>query len=316
MASEQGREAEHPSELGSAGWRGVIRRVRSEADHDNLGIIAGGVAFYAFLALFPALAAVVTIYGIVADSEAAVQQLESLVSGAPEDVRQMLGEQARRLAAQSSGTLGWGAALTLFLTVWSANKGMKGLLSALNVAYNEPDEKGLFAKYGKSLALTLGAVVSVVVVLGLLVGLPLLLGYVGLGDAAALVLRVLRWPVLAAWVLLALAVLYRFGPHRERPRWRWVTPGSITATALWLFASVVFAVYAANFGSYNATYGSLGAVAILLLWLYLSAYVILLGAEINAEAERQTRKDSTRGPSRPMGQRGAYAADTLGESRG
>jgi membrane protein len=311
QAAEPGREAEKPTQLG-AGWKDVLRRVRAEATQDNLDMIAGGVAFYAFLALFPAIAAVVSVYGLVADPEAAVQQVRDATAGAPEDVRAMLIEQVERLSAQSSGTLGFSTMLTLLLTLWSANKGMKGLLTALNIAYGEPDERGFLAKNAKSFALTVGATVSVVVLLGLLVGLPPLLGYLGLGKVATITLQVLRWPLIAAWVLFGLAVIYRFGPHRENPQWRWVTPGSLAATVLWLFASVVFAVYAANFGNYNATYGSLGAVVILLFWLYLSAYVVLLGAEINAEAEHQTRKDTTRGPPRPLGKRGAYAADTLG----
>jgi membrane protein len=310
MTDAAGREAETPSKLGSRGWKEVLRRVRSESTRDHLSMIAGGVAYYWFLALFPALAAVISVYGLVADPESAAAQIESLASSAPGDVQKLLTEQVQRLTGADSA-LSWGLVLTLLLTLWSANKGMKGLLSALNVAYDEPDDTRFVAGNAKSFLLTVLSIVGVVLLLAVLVGLPLLLGFIGLGPVAELAIRVLRWPLVAALLLIGLAVIYRFGPNRKSAKWRWVSPGSVAATLLWLAASFAFAIYASNFGNYNAAYGSLGAVAMLLLWLYLSAYVVLLGAELNAEAEHQTRKDSTSGPPREMGERGAYAADNL-----
>ena len=202
---------------------------------------------------------------------------------------------------------------TVLLALWSANKGTKGMIEALNITYDEVKERSFLRQNALSLALTLGAILSVVVMLGLLVVLPLAFDVLGLGGVARSAAQILRWPVLALWILGGLAVLYRFAPARKSPKWRWVTPGSALATLLVLTASAVFSLYASRFGSLNRTYGVLGAVAILLIWLFLAAYSVLLGGELNAEAERQTKKDSTTGSPQPMGGRGAYAADTVGE---
>jgi len=311
-SNERGRAADRPATLGSAGWRDVFRRVRGEAKKDHLDVIAGGVAFYAFLSLFPALAAGVSLYGLIADPSAAVRQLDSILAAAPADVRSIVSTEAARLAGQSSSALSLGVLGTLVLALWSANKGTKGMMAALDVTYDENRDRRFWRTNALSLALTCGSILSVSVMLGLLVALPCLLQAIGLGPIGDTALRILRWPVLALWILASLAVLYRFAPTRERPKWRWVTPGSAFATLLVVLASAGFSLYASRFGSLNRTYGVLGAVAILLIWLYLSAYSILLGGELNAEAEHQTREDSTTGPSRPMGTRGAYAADTLG----
>ncbi len=309
--NRRGRNAERPTQL-RGGWRDVLRRVRREAKKDHLDVVAGGVAYYAFLALFPALAAGVSLYGLIADPKEAVQQLDSLLTAAPADVRDIVTTEASRLADQSDSALGLGVLGTLLLALWSANKGTKGIIEALNITYDEARERGFLRENALSLSLTLGSILSVSVMLGILVALPWLLDLFGLGPVARSVVGVLRWPVLALWILGCLAILYRLAPARRSPKWRWVTPGSLLATFLLLCASGVFSLYASKFGSLNRTYGVLGAVAILLIWLYLAAYSILLGGELNAEAEHQTKVDSTTGPPKPMGARGAYSADTLG----
>jgi membrane protein len=310
----KGRDASRPAHIGAAGWKDILRRVRSETKRNHLDVVAAGVAFYSFLSLFPALGAGVSLYGLVSDPRSAVEELNSVLAAAPAAVRDIVASEAERLLSHRASSLGIGLITTLALALWSANRGTKALLAALDIAYHETNDRGFLKGNALSLALTVAAVISAGVLLGLLVAVPLLLGAIGLDTVGAQALKVARWPVLAVWLLFSLAVLYRFGPSRQQPKWRWVTPGSAMATLLLLVASAGFALYASRFGSFDRTYGSLGAVAVLLTWLYLSAYSVLLGAELNGEAEHQTRKDSTTGPSMPMGRRGAYAADTLGGS--
>lgn len=270
-------------------WFDLLLRTKREAERDHLGMVAAGVAFYAFLSVFPALAALVSLYGLLSDPNEVERQLAALGSVMPNGVRELLAEQLRRIAGGSSGVLGWGVVLSLLLGLWSANRGTKSLIEAMNIAYDEQEKRGLLALNALSLLLTLGGVLMLVVALVVIVGIPTVLGFVGLGGLARVAVDVLRWPLLIAVVLIGLAVVYRFAPAREGPEWKWVTPGSLLATMVWLAVSIAFSVYVANFGSYEKTYGSLGAVAILLLWFYAGSYVILLGAELNAEAERRRR---------------------------
>lgn len=286
MNRDRREEDAGPSSLGLRGFREALLRTRREAQRDHLTIISAGVAFYAFLAVFPALAAVISIYGLVADPQTVEQQLQAIGGAVPGGVRDVLGSQLRRVAGASSGALGWGFAASLFLALWSANKGMKGMIEALNVAYDQDEKRGFFKLNALSLLLTLGAVLTAVIAVFVVVAIPPLFGLVGLGGAARVAIDILRWPVLLGFVLVGLGLLYRLGPSREGPQWKWVTPGSALATVLWLAVSIAFSVYVANFGSYDKTYGSLGAVVILLIWLYLGSLVILFGAELNAEAER------------------------------
>lgn len=311
---DRGRRAQSPAQLGTKGWRDTVLRVRDEMKADNLGIIAGGVAFYAFLAIFPALAALVSVYGMMFDVQQVEQQLDAMQGVVPDSVREILASQMRRTASGASTALSWGIVASLGLTLWSANKGMKSLVEALNVAYGEEERRGFFARTLLTMSLTLGGIVAALIAIALVVALPGLLGQLGLGSATRTAVDVLRWPLLAAFLLGALAVVYRYGPSRTHPQWKWVSPGAIVATVLWIVGSLAFSIYVENFGNYNETYGTLGAVAILLLWFYLSAFVILLGAELNAESEHQTREDSTNHPRKPLGDRGAYAADTVGKS--
>ena len=207
--------------------------------------------------------------------------------------------------------LSLGLGFSLLAALWSANKGMKALITALNIVYDE-DERRRFLRLNLfALALTLFMVILGVIAIGAVVAVPILLSFLGLGSVAEALMQWLRWPLLAAVLLFALAVIYRYGPSRRRARWKWVSWGAVIAVLLWLVASGLFSFYVANFGAYNATYGSIGAVIIMLMWLFISAFVILLGAQVNAEMERQTAMDTTYRGEQPMGQRGAFVADHL-----
>lgn len=309
----RGRRAEHPSDLTGKGWKDVLLRVKNKIGDHNLSIVAAGVAFYAFLAIFPALAALVSIYGLMIDPQTVQQQLTQATGMLPEQARQVLAGQLQRISAGGAQTLGWGIALSILFALWSANRGTKALFKGINIAYEEKEERGFLKQNALTLAFTLGFIVVAVVSLALIAALPVALGTLGLPPALQIIARVVQWALPAGVILLTLTTVYRFAPDRENARWRWVSWGATTATVLWLIASWAFSFYVVNFNNYNETYGTLGAVVVLLLWFMLSAFIFLLGAEMNSEMEHQTSKDTTTGPEEPMGNRGANHADTVGE---
>jgi membrane protein len=309
-----GREAERPSEIPPRGWFAVLRRVKAEVKEDNVPLLAAGVAFYAMLAIFPAIIAVVTVYGMVADPAQVQSQVGQLAKSLPSGADQLLTEQLKSVTSAGRQSLSIGLALSLLAVLWSASGGVQGLVKALNLVYDEKETRGFLKLRGLSLLLAIGAILMAVVAIALIAVFPGFVDNLGLGRAGELAASIGRWVVLALLALAALAVLYRYAPDRANPRWRWVSWGAVVALVLWLLGSVGFSWYVDNFGKYNQTYGALAAVIILLLWLFLSAFVVLLGAELDAETERQTARDTTTGPSRPLGQRDAEVADTLGES--
>lgn len=310
---DRGRTAERPSEIPARGWREVLRRVWDESARDNADIVSAGAAFYAFLAIPPMLAAVLSIYGLVVDPERVSEQLAELSQVLPAQAQEIVGEQLRQVASSSGTALGLSFVISLVLSLWGSMKATKALMTACNVAYDEEERRGFLRLNGVALMLTLGTILFLGVSLALVAIVPAVVSIVGLAGVARAAIEVARWGALALLVLGSLALLYRFAPSRRRARWRWVTWGSALATGAWIAVSALFSVYVANFGSYDETYGSLGAIVVLLFWLYLTAYVIMLGAELNAELEHQTARDTTRGPERPMGARGAYVADTVAE---
>lgn len=314
-ASGRGREARRPQQIDRAGWLDIAMRVKDEISRDNASLIAAGIALYALLATFPALAAVLSLYGMFASPDQAVSQVEALASALPQQAADILRSQLRNIASQQGGALGFGAILGLLIALWSARQGMVALMTATNIAYDEREERSFLRQVLVSLAFTLAAVVGFVLVIAVTVALPIVFEAIGLGGALQAVLSLLRWVLLWLLVVLGLAVLYRYAPDRNEPKWRWVTWGSAIAATLWVVGSVLFALYVRNFGSYNETYGALGGVIILLMWFYLSGFVVVLGAEINAEMEHQTAEDTTVGEPEEMGRRDAHAADTLGETR-
>jgi membrane protein len=286
----------------------------AEVKEDNVSLLAAGVAFYAMLAIFPAIIALVTVYGMVADPAQVESQVSEFAKSLPSGADQLITEQLRNVVNAGEQALSIGLALSLLAVLWSASGGVQGLVKSLNLVYDERETRGFLKLRGLSLLLTLGAIVVAVVALALITVFPAVIDDLGLGEAGELAASIGRWVILALLVLVALAVLYRYAPDRANPRWRWVSWGAVVALVLWLLGSFGFSWYVDNFGKYNQTYGALAAVIILLLWLYLSSFAVLLGAEFDAEIERQTARDTTTGPERPLGQRGAEAADTLGES--
>jgi membrane protein len=308
-----GGQAETPRQIPPRGWWQVSKRAWQQASADQISILAGGVAFFAFLALFPAVIAALTLYGLVADPAQVAQQMQSFASAMPASSRQFITDQLISVTRAGGGALTTGLVVSLLLALWSASSGTSNLMSAVNVAYDEKETRSFIKLRGTALGLTIGAIVFMLLALVLVAVVPAVLGQIGLGSIGQLIAQVLRWVLLVAVVLVGLAVIYRIAPARNSAQFRWVTPGALVATLLWIIGSVAFSVYVSNFGNYNATYGALAGVIVLMLWLFLTSYIVLLGAEINSESERQTERDSTRGEPMPMGQRGATAADTVAD---
>ena len=306
-----GEQAEAPTEIPKRGWFQIVKRAWKEAKSDQVPLLAAGVAFYSFLALFPAMIAAVMIYGLVRDPDDVKRQVEQVSDALPSDAASVLTTQLEAITSTSSGSLGLGLLASLVLALWSASGGVGNIVTAINVAYDEEETRGFIKRKALSLVFTLAAIVFVVVAISLVAVAPAVLD--NLVDAGPLRwgLEAVRWLGIVAAMSFALAVLYRVAPDRDDAEFKWVSVGAVVATVVWLVASLGFSLYVDNFGSYNKTYGALAGVVVLLIWLWLTMYVVLLGAEINAEAEQQTVKDTTVGPDEPLGQRGAVKADSL-----
>ena len=287
-----GRDAPRRYQIPLKGWQ-VAQRVWSESNRDNLSVVAAGCAFFALFAIFPALSALISLYGLTADPTTVEQDFGMLGSLLPTQAYDIVIEQIHRISATSGRTLGWSLAVSLGLALWSANAGTQTMLAALNIAYEEPESRSLFQYYLNAFTFTIIGILGGVVMLLAILYVPILFAFTGYSHDFELVVGVVRWPILALFVFSMLALLYRYGPCRRSAKWRWVSVGSLFATTLWLIASAAFSLYVSNFANYDRIYGSLGAVIILLFWLYISFYIVLLGAEINAELELQTAKDTT-----------------------
>lgn len=311
-ADARGRRADTPTEVPAAGWRDITVRTLKEAKADGVPLLAAGVAFFGLLALVPALTAAAGIYGLVADASQAGDRVDDLLGAAPAEVRELVTAQLEGIVTAPDRQAGVAAVAGLVLALWSASSGMQHLLGALNRAYDETETRGFVRLRATSLLLTVGALAFLGLTVTVIAFAPAALADTSVGPATRVVFSILRWPILAAAMVVGLTALYRYGADRDDPRWRWTAPGSLVATTAWLAGSALFSLYTANFSTYDETYGSLGAVVVMMLWLFLTAYVVILGAEINAEAERQTTCDTTEGRRRPLGQRDAHAADTVG----
>ena len=306
----RGREADAPHQIPLRGWWDILIRTWKEFKEDQASLVAAGVTFYTLLAIFPALGAFAALYGLFADITDVQRHLALLSPILPPDALQFVGEQLVRLSAGNEGRLSLAFVGGVLLSIWSANGATKAMLTAMNIAYEESEKRSLVRQTATSLAFTVGYLLfglSAVLVLAIP---PAIEPYAG--TAAATLFRWIAYPLLLAMVGTALALLYRFGPSRRPAKWRWISLGAAAALILWLAAAAAFSIYVANFAHYDRTYGSLGAVIGFLMWLYVSAIVVLLGAELNAEMEHQTVRDSTIGPELPMGARGAVMADTVG----
>jgi membrane protein len=298
--TDRGRQADTPSENPPRGWKDVLKRVYSNFCEHRILALAAGMTYYSLLAIFPALAALVAIYGLFADPATITRHFDEASGIFPAGAIEVAKQQLTHVASHGSHTLGWTFIIGLAVSLWSANSAMKSLFDTLNVIYGEREKRGFFSLNGVTLAFTVAAIVFALVALGAVVVVPIVLNFIGLSNIADLLVRVVRWPAMLVIAALGLAVIYCWGPSRETRCWRWVTWGSILASLLWLAASALFSWYAANFGTFNQTYGSLGAVIGFMMWLWISAIVILLGAELDAEMEHQAARDATVGASKTV----------------
>ena len=305
----QGRSASSPTHFRWAAWRKVLGRVYSNIATHHLSIVAAGVAFFGVLAIFPALASLVALYGLIADPADVAQNLGAVRTLLPPDAYGLLETQVRSLVEVPQQRLGLASALAILLAVWSARAGVSGLMDGLNIVYREVDTRNLVVQFAMSLALTALLLVVAIVALLATVALPAALQVLDFGPLGAWLSALGPIAVLGVAVVFVIGALYRYGPHRATARKRWVSWGAVVATVAWVIASLLLSFYVSNFANFNKTYGSLGAIVALLFWLYVSAFVVLLGAELNAEMELQTARDTTTGPPEPMGERGAYVAD-------
>jgi membrane protein len=310
-ATVPGADADRPSEIPAGGWWQVVKRAWGEAKADQVPLLAAGVAFFGFLSLFPAMIAAVLVYGLIADPAQLRSQAQDLAVAVPASARDLLLQQVDSLTAAPRQSLGFGAAVALVVALWSASGGVGYLISAVNLAYDEDETRGFVRRKALALAMTSGALVFMLLAVVLLAIGPAFLEGNGVSTPIRVALQVVRLILGVVLISVALAVTYRLAPDRDAPRLRWVSIGAGVATMVWLVVSIAFSFYVETFGNYAKTYGSLAAVVVLMLWLWLSVYAVLLGAEINAESEEQTARDTTKGAPRPLGRRGAVKADSL-----
>lgn len=310
-ARERGAMAETPRNFSWAAIWVITQRVWTNGGEHNLTLLAAGVAFYSFLSFVPLLAALVMVYGLVADPASVTDHIRLLIDLVPADAARLIYEQLTQLTQGAANRKGLGLAAALMVSIYGASRAAGAMITSLNIIYEEKVRRSYFRWLAVSAALVGGTVL--VAICGL--AAASMLSFAGawaasLGPHASMAVQLLTWCFAASLCALTIGGMYRFAPNRADARWEWLSLGSVLATLLWLVATIGFGFYVANFGHYDTTYGSLGAVVILLMWFYVSAYAVLLGALINAEAERQTARDTTTGPARPMGKRGATMADT------
>ncbi len=310
----RGRTADTPRDIPAKGWKDIAFRLKDEISEDRIGLIAAGVAFYGLLALFPAVTAIMAIGGLLIEPNAIVERLESMAGLLPQEVINIVTAQATEVAGSREGGLGLAAILGILIALYSASKGMASLMQGINVAYDEDEDRGFiklkFVTFGLTLFLMLGLLIALMAMLAL----PAALALLDLGPVVEGLATLVLWTAVLALTICGLSVLYRYAPSREEAEWKWASVGAVVACLVWIIASAGFAFYVSNFGSYNESFGTLAGVIVLLMWFWISAFIILLGAELNAELEAQTRRDTTTGRDEPMGARGAVKADTLGEA--
>lgn len=308
----RGRHADRPGQIPKAGWRDILLRTWEEMSRDHVSMVAAGVGFYGLLAIFPAITAIISIWGLMFDPQTIVDQIRTVGNVLPQQAQDVITDQASRIAEGAGTGVTLAAIGGILLALYSATKGVKSLIEGLNIIYDEEEKRGFLKLNLVALVLTLILILIMIGTLGVLVLYPALTGAFGFSSVVQTLITWLRWPLLAVIAVFGMAVLYRYAPSRDRPKWRWVSWGAVAATVLWIVGSIAFSVYMRYFGNYNETYGTLGAAIVLLTWFWLSAFVVLMGAELDSEIEHQTARDSTTGGREPMGQRGAHAADTVG----
>jgi len=305
----RGEDAQWPHQIPLAGWLDIGKRSFHEMKADNVQIVAAGVAFYFFLAVFPTIIATISVYSLVLEPDQIREQISKLSLILPEQAFEMIKDFLEPVIAKSKKEIGWGLAISVLISIWSANKGTSALFEGVNIAYDENDTRGIIKKNILTLIFTLGGVVVGLISLLIVIFFPLLIKNIGLNPQIEHVITWFRWVLLGIIIVLSLSIVYKFAPNRRSPKLRWVSWGALLGSVLWLAGSMLFSWYVSNFGSYDDLYGSFAAVAILMLWLFLTAFIILMGAEINSEMEHQTRYDTTIGLDMPMGERNAHHAD-------
>ncbi len=311
-AAEQGRgrDAHWPSAIPWKGWKDILWRVWREIGEDRISLVAAGVTFYLLLALFPALAAFVSLYGFVADPASIADHISYLAGFLPSGGVSIISDQLHALVSQDKGALSFSFIIGFLAAFWSANNGIKALFEAMNIAYEETEKRGFIRLNVLSIAFTFAAMLVGILLIVSVGVIPAILAFLHLGEAENYLLLLLRWPIMLVAIAAAISLVYRYGPSRESARWRWIGWGGAIATIAWLLASFGFSFYLQHFANYNAMYGSLGAVIGFMVWTWISVLILLVGAEFNAEIEHQTARDTTTGDPLPMGERGAVVADT------
>jgi len=309
--NQRGRQASSPTEIPAKGWKDTLMRVKEEVKHDRISMVSAAMAYYALFAFIPALTSVVLIYAWVSDPNEIAGHIAQAKQILPADIMNTVNEQLQSLANKSSQA-GLGAIFSLLLSAWSASKGTNAVIDALNIIYEEEDQRGFIKRTALAIGLALLGAVLAILAIGVIVFIPAITSFFNFGNMFEILGTAASWIVLLGIFSFYLSVTYKFGPHRQKAKWKWVSAGAITAAVLWAIVSALFSWYAKEFGNFNKTYGSMGAIIVLMTWFYLSSFVILLGAEINAELEHQTKRDSTTGPEKPLGTRGAKMADDVG----
>jgi membrane protein len=311
----RGRGATSPARIPWKGWKDIFWRTARQVSQNRLLAIAAAVVFYGLLALFPAITALVSSYGLFAAADTIREHLSFAAEVMPADAYSIVQDQIARVVAKGDAKLSFAFVFGFGLALWSANAGMKAIVDALNVV-NEEDEKRGFVRLNLiSLAFTAGAIAALLIAVGAVVVTPLVLERIGLAAQTESVIRVVRWPALVLGMLASLAILYRYGPSRREAKWEWLSVGAVVATLAWFGGSAALSYYLAKFANYDATYGSLGAAIGTMTWMWMSAIVVLFGAALNSEIEHQTARDTTVGPEKPLGGRGAAMADTVGAAQ-
>ena len=311
---ELGRNADAPHEIPKQGWKDVLKRVKQGIKEDRLSMISAAMAYYALFAFVPALSAIVLMYAWISDPAEIQSHINIISDFIPPEGRTILNNQLGALAGKASSSIGFGAIGALVIALWSASKGSKAIIEAMNMIYEEKETRGFFKLNFFALGMTLLGAVLGILAIGVIVVVPVLMKFVDFLPMTSTLATVGSWALLLGIFSFYLSFAYRFAPDRENAKWKWVSWGAVFSAVSWALVSALFSWYAKEFGNFNKTYGSLGAIIVLMTWFYISSFVVLIGAEINAEMEHQTSKDSTTHPEKPMGERDAHMADTLGES--
>jgi membrane protein len=312
MTDSRGHQASSPWQMPQAAWKDIFVRTYKRTWDDNVALVAAGVAFYGFFALLSLLGLIVLVYGLAADPMSVVIHMHALTGVLPTDVSSVIGDQLMTAVRASQKTKGLGILVAFLVATYGGTNGASSVITALNIAYEEKEKRGLFRFYLLAISMTLSALVIALAALAGTAALAYLQHLLPNASPVAVTAGKLIGYVLLTAVAAAIAsTLYRFGPSREDAQWKWITPGSLFAALAWLLLTWVFGIYVSRFTNYDASYGSLGTVVALLTWMYLSAYAFVFGAELNSEIEHQTATDSTTGSPEPMGDRGAWAADNV-----